>query len=414
MAMDNVAAKPDSIHQGAYPAGKYPILLAYGFRPFFILLPIYLIVSIVLWGLMWGGVLNLVFTAAPMEWHIYEMVFGLGAAGMAGFLLTALPEFFEGEKPLVGQPLLWLVLLWLAGRVSFWLLDWLGVYPAAITHLALMLWLAVLVYRPILIDPLRRHWGLLWAVLLLTGLQAWFFAAKLGWVATDALAILKLATGAFMILILLVVRRVNTGVINELFEQWRVDDVFLARPPRYHLAVFMVALFAVVEFTLPGNALLGWLGLACAAALLNLLNDYLDTDTHILLRHPVWALGCIPLLMAVGYALMGLDYLYDGLYGINHFRHFLTTGALGLAYLLVLMIVALEHTGRVQAHNHWLTLAVLLVCGAALLRGLIPFAPQYTQAAYLWSALLWAGAFGVFLWQYAPLLWQPRADGVPG
>ncbi len=414
MAMDKVVAKLESEHGGAYPPGQYPVLLAYAFRPFFLLLPIYLIVSVLLWGLLWGGVVNLVFTGAPLEWHIYEMVFGLGAAGMAGFLLTALPEFFEGEQPLVGKPLLALVLLWLAGRVSFWLTDWLGVYPAALTHLALMLWLALLIYRPILADPLRRHWGLLWLVLLLTGLQAWFFAAKLGWVASDALAILKLSTGAFMILVLLVVRRVNTGVINELFEQWRVDDVFLARPPRYHLAVFMVGLFGVVEFVLPGNALLGWLGLACAAALLNLLNDYLETDTRILLRHPVWALACIPLLMAAGYALMGVDYLHEGWYGVNHFRHFLTTGALGLAYLLVLMIVVLEHTGRVQAHNHWLGVAVLLVVVATLLRGLIPFAPQFMQAVYLGSALLWAGAFGVFLWQYAPLLWQPRADGLPG
>ncbi len=414
MTKADIAAKRHTEYQGAYPPGQYPVLLAYAFRPFFLLLPLYLIVSIVLWGLLWGGVINLLFMDTLLEWHIYEMVFGLGAAGMAGFLLTALPEFFEDELPLVGTPLSMLVLLWLAGRLSFWFIDWLGVYPVALIHLGYMLILLWLVYRPILTDPLRQHWGLLWAALLLTGLQGWFFAAKSGWVHTDALAILKLASGAFMILVLLVIRRVNTGIINKLFEQWQVDDVFLARPPRYNLAIFTVALFSMIEFLLPGNAILGWLGLACAAALLNLLNDYLETDTPVLLRHPIWALWGIPLLMAAGYALMGIGYLNDDLYGIQHFRHFLTTGALGLSYLLVLMIVALEHTGRIQTHRWPFTLAVLLIWLATLLRGLIPFAPQYTQAFYLWSALLWAGAFAVYLWQYAPLLWQPRADGEPG
>lgn len=401
-------------HHGAYPAGKRSLLLAYAFRPFFLLLPIYLIISIVLWGLQWGGVLGFGFYSNPLEWHIYEMLFGLAGAGIAGFLLTALPEFFVGEKPVVGKPLLALLLLWLCGRVSFWAMDWLGVYPAAISHLGLMVWLALLVYKPILADPLRRHQSLLWILLLLTGLQVWFFAVRLGWLEADSFAILKLATGAFMLLILQVLRRVNIGVINELLEYWRIDDVFLARPPRYNLAMLTIVIFSCAEYFLPNNTVLAWLGFAVAAALLNLLNDFLQTETRLLWRAQIWPLWSILLLMAAGYGLMGWDYLHTESYHINHWRHVLTTGALGLAYLLVLLIVTFVHTGRVFAAGWRMQVLVGLVLVATLLRVSIVWLPTHTSSLYLFSAWVWAAAFAGYLYWFAPFLWQVRQDGLPG
>lgn len=401
-------------HAGAYPEGHYPVLLAYGFRPFFILLPLYLMLSIVLWGLHWGGVVAFSFGGNPMVWHVYEMLFGLAGAGMAGFLLTAIPEFYPGEQPIVGKPLLGFVTLWVWGRVAFWAIDSVGVLVVAISHLGLMLWLVACVYRPILKDPSRRHQALLWAALLLTALQAWFFAIRLGWVQGETMPVLKLSTGAFLLLVLLVLRRVYTGVTNSLLESWGIDEVFLARPPRYNLAMFCIAAFSVLEYFAPQNPMLGWLALAAAAACLNLLNDFFASDERIWLRLPIPYLLCIPLLMALGYGSMGLDFLNDGFYAINHFRHYLTTGALGLAYLLVLIIVTQVHTGRIFQHNAAMSIAVLLLLAATAARVMITYTPALAPSLYLHSALLWAAAFAVYLVCFAPYLWRARVDGLLG
>ena len=52
--------------------------------------------------------------ATPI-WHAHEMVFGYAAATVAGFLLTAIPNW-TGRMPLQGGPLATLVLLWVIGR----------------------------------------------------------------------------------------------------------------------------------------------------------------------------------------------------------------------------------------------------------------------------------------------------------
>jgi len=66
----------------------------------------------------------------PLTWHIHEMLFGFVMAAIAGFLLTAIPNWTK-RLPVSGVPLEILVALWLVGRVAcfFSLLMpvWLGI-----------------------------------------------------------------------------------------------------------------------------------------------------------------------------------------------------------------------------------------------------------------------------------------------
>lgn len=397
-----------------YPEGYYPILLAYAFRPFFLLLPIYLVISIVLWGLQWGGVLQLSFTAHIMDWHIYEMLFGLAGAGIAGFLLTAMPEFFEGLKPVVGKPLLALVLLWVSGRIGFWCIDWLGVHLVAVLNLAFYAALLAIATRPIWSDKSGRHTALWWALLMLLGLQMWFFAARLQWVDHHSMSILKASVGAFMILVLLVLRRVSMGVTNGLLETWGADEQFRAPPPRYNLAIFMIIIFSSVEFLSPSNMTLAWLGLATAAALFNLLNDYWQLPLKYLFRQHIFAFWLTIFIAGCGYFLMAIDHFLPDFYGMNHLRHILTTGALGLMYLMIMVIVAEVHTGRNLTANRMLSAAIALIVLATILRAVIPFHLAWMTWLYVLSSVLWALAFVLFWWRYAPYLWQKRVDGLPG
>lgn len=384
-------------------------LFSDGFRPFFLLLSGYLVLSIGLWGLQWGGILALQFTQTPVQWHMYEMLFGLGSAGIAGFLLTALPEFFEQQPPVGRMTLVWLTVLWLFGRLAFWWLDRWGIWPAAISHLALSGWLLAITAPPILADSRHQQLGLLLALGALTGLQAGFFAIRLGWLASDAHAWLLLVIGVFMSLILLVLRRVSTVVISTLItEQWQLDERFIARPPLFNLAISVIVIGSLVEFWLGHNAITGWLYLACAAALLNLTNDYIQLEHTIIWRNPVWLFYSIPLLMAAGYGLLGIDYLNEQIYLLNHARHLLLSGALGLAYLLVLMVVTHVHTGRTFQGSGWLSSAAGLIVLACGLRVSIAWHPMWASVLYASSALLWGLAFVLYLGRFGRFLWQPN------
>ena len=401
-------------HYDNYPEGNFHPLLAYAFRPLFILLPAYIALSIILWGLAWSGAISLPFMQNIMAWHIYEMMFGVASAGIIGFILTAVPELYEGVTPVVGKTVLGITVLWLLGRVAFWMIDLVGVYTVAAIHLPLLLWITALVAKPVLGDPLRRNFSLAFMFLIIAVLQGWFFASMAGLVKTDFMSILKASLGAFMVLELLALRRIATEAINELLEQEGIDDTFLARPPAYNIAIFTVTLFTAIEFFYPQNAMLGWLGFAAAAAILNTLNDYLLEDVNILFKPFIYPLWLILVLMAIGYGLMGFDYLNDTLYGINHFRHFLTTGVFGLSFLMVMIIVGTIHTGRELKANKWITISIALIILATLIRTLIPFFPAYTMWMYTSSAIIWAIPFIIYLIQFYPILSKARADGLPG
>ena len=91
----------------APPAGSYsgPILFARGFRVFFLLAGAYAVLSLGAWVVLFRGWVALPTGFSPPFWHAHEMLFGYAVAAMAGFLLTAVPNW-TGAAPLQGRPLL--------------------------------------------------------------------------------------------------------------------------------------------------------------------------------------------------------------------------------------------------------------------------------------------------------------------
>ena len=90
-----------------------PEILSAGFRPFFLLAALWAAFAAPLWLLVFAGHVTLPSNMAPSIWHVHEMVFGFGAAVVAGFLLTSIPNW-TGRLPLQGGPLAALVAIWAA------------------------------------------------------------------------------------------------------------------------------------------------------------------------------------------------------------------------------------------------------------------------------------------------------------
>lgn len=145
-----------------------PALLSYGFRPFFLLAALQAGLAILVWLPFVTGHLAVPTAFAPVDWHVHEMLFGYQAAAIAGFLLTAIPNW-TGRLPVQGMPLLVLVLAWLAGRLAVTASALIG-WPLAMAADALfLLLLAAAAAREIVAG---RNWRNLKVVVLVALLLA--------------------------------------------------------------------------------------------------------------------------------------------------------------------------------------------------------------------------------------------------
>jgi uncharacterized protein involved in response to NO len=74
-----------------------PALFSYGFRPFFLFGAAWSALALALWLPMLSGDLSLPTALAPIDWHVHELIYGYVPAIVAGFLLTAVPNWTGGE-----------------------------------------------------------------------------------------------------------------------------------------------------------------------------------------------------------------------------------------------------------------------------------------------------------------------------
>src|SRR4029078_4767245 len=91
-----------------------PALFSYGFRPFFLAAGLWAIIGILVWIPQYMGKLSVPTHLSPLDLHIHEMLYGYVAAAIAGFLLTAIPNW-TGRLPVNGWPLAGLAPLLVGG-----------------------------------------------------------------------------------------------------------------------------------------------------------------------------------------------------------------------------------------------------------------------------------------------------------
>ena len=115
-----------------------PALFSYGFRPFFLVAAVWAAFNIFLWVPQYLGLVRVPTEFSALDWHIHEMLYGYVAAAIAGFLLTAIPNWTD-RLPVNGWPLASLVLLWLAGRVAILLSANIGGFTAALVDASFLL-----------------------------------------------------------------------------------------------------------------------------------------------------------------------------------------------------------------------------------------------------------------------------------
>jgi uncharacterized protein involved in response to NO len=386
------------------PPVPHPVL-ALGFRPFFLLAALTAVASMLLWLAMWDQGTSLDNGYGLVEWHTHEMLFGYGAAVVAGFLLTAVRNW-TGANTLHGARLGALALLWLAGRLVPWL-DSSGPRPVlAAVDLAFLPLLALALKRPLWAGRERVNRIFVPILGVTAGANLLFHLQFLGWAPTA-----RRGTDAMLVMLVLLIALIGGRVIP-FFTQTALPG-FRARrfewAERASLWVLGALALALAAWPSPWLvAPLAWLAAASQAVRL-----YGWHDHRIWPRPILWVLHTGFAWLILGLVLLALS--ASGLVAPAVARHALAVGGLGVVTLGMMARVSLGHTGRPLQPPRLVEASFVAVNLAAVLRVLGPLLAPEHHTLWLQSAgALWVLAFLVFLYHYLPMLLTARADGQPG
>ena len=375
-----------------------PPLFSFGFRPFFLFAAVWAAVAVP----VWVGSMSLGDgTVGGMDgrlWHIHEMLFGYLAGVIAGFLLTAVPNW-TGRLPVTGAKLAGLFALWLAGRAAGFLPASLHLAAAAIDSAFLVIF-AALIWREVLAAKNRRNLP----VCLLVSVLA---AANIAFHLRDQVPLFGPGAERAAVAVVTGLIALIGGRVTPSFTQNWTSARGLAKGPtafnRFDALVLgatgaaLVAWVAAPLQPFTGAALI----LAGGANLIRLARwrGWLARREAL-----VWILHLGYAWLGVGMILLGLAALVPGTVPFTAGVHALTTGAMGVETLAIMTRASRGHTGRPRVADGATTAIYLLILAAAVVRVAAPFLVDWTLILLAVSAALWALAFAGFVAAYGPML----------
>lgn len=383
-----------------------PALLSGGFRPFFLLGALWAGAAMALWVLVLAGIVALPARLDPVSWHAHAFLFGYLGAAIAGFLLTAVPNW-TGSLPVVGWRLAGLVVLWALGRVAGIVSAGLPAGLAIGIDLAFPLALCGFLLREILAGKNWHNLPVLALLLVFTGADALFLSeATGGGFAADGPG-MRLGLAAILMMIALIGGR----IIPSFTRNWLVKAGHPARPvppmQRFDTgALLLWGLGLALWVAAPGRMETALLLAASGAVQLLRLGRWKGALTW---REPLLAVLhvsylCLPLgALAAAGAVLAPDLIPPA-----SALHLWTAGALGGMTLAVMSRASLGHTGRplhAGAGTVAIYAALFLSVPVRIAAGVLAAPMLYALAGGLWCA-----AFLGFALLYAPVLCRARRE----
>ncbi len=372
--------------------------LSYGFRPFFIGGALWSAVAMLLWILTLSSYVNLPSAFTPPDWHTHELIYGYVPAVMAGFLLTAIPNW-TGRPPIAGATLLGLLLVWVAGRLAVLGSLWIGPETAAVIDLLFLASLGTVVAREIFIARNTRNLIILIVVLMLLGGNATFHLETLYGTGTGIGT--RIGISATILLIIIIGGR----IIPNFTRNWLVKREVGRLPApfdRYDAGTIALSTIALASWTIIPEHIATAL-LLLAAGMLNLFRLSRWTGDRTAAEWLLLILHLAYLFIPAGFLLLALSLLLPERVGSTVALHCWTVGAIGLMTLAVMTRASLGHTGQPLIATRPIQIiyaAAIIAACARVAAGLGVMA----EPMLLVSAAAWILAFCGFLVAFAPLL----------
>lgn len=377
--------------------------LSYGFRPFFLAGALYSGLAIAIWMPVYFGELTLHTAFAPLDWHIHEMLFGFLPAVIAGFLLTAIPNW-TGRPPVRGNLLLLMAVVWVCGRVAVACSGQIGWRAAMLVDASFLLLAGAVAAREVLAAKNLRNMRVVALVLLLFACNIAFHIE----VHVQGAADYSVRAGIAIIVLLI---SVIAGRIVPVFTRiWLMRRPQGAMPVPFSrfdgLAVALGALALVAWVVQPDGMLTG--GLCLVAGLFHFAR---------LVRwagYRTWA-NKILVILHIGYAFVPLGFVLAGMsafgvVGISAAIHAWMAGGAGIMTLAVMSRASLGHTGRPLVASAPTQACYILVVVAALARIAAVLVPAWSSGLIYLAAACWCLSFIGFALSYAPAFLTIRLD----
>ena len=386
---------------------ELPPILRAGFRPFFVLGPLWAIAVVCLWIEALAGTITLPTAFDPLSWHRHEMLFGFLGAIIAGFLMTAIPNW-TGRLPIAGRRLATLALMWVAARVAILFSASTGGVAAMLIEAAFLFTLAGSCAREVLIAK-NRNIPVVGVVLLFAVAAVVDHLEGLALIGTD-----QLGWRSGFALILILVTLIGGRIIPSFTANWLIKQGQARLPGQAstfdHVTIGTTALaLGCWAFQVAPSltaALLLAAGLLQVTRMARWGGWRTAREPLVLVLHVAYAWLPIGLLL-LGWSIVDID--VAGTSGL----HALGAGAMASMVLAVMTRATLGHTGReLHADMGTVTIYALVTVGAAL-RVAAPWLSYDYLMLIRIAGLLWGSAFLLFLVLYGPKLLGPRPDGKP-
>ncbi|AJD46129.1 NnrS family protein [Rhizobium sp. SEMIA 4085] len=389
------AAEPATrIPRGMWTSGS--VLFSYGFRPFFLGAAVWSILCIGLWAAFLSLGRAIALDYGPTNWHAHEMLFGFASAVLAGFLLTAVPNW-TGRLPVSGRPLVVLFGLWTFGRAAVLVSDTIGVLSAAVIDSLFLPAMLIICAREVIAGRKWKDLKVIGGLAALSAANICFHILAIEGVRPELP--IRLALGAYVALITIVGGRILPSFTRNWLNQFGRTD-FPVPYNHFDATVIIVGVVALACWTIaPTSVATG--GLSALAAVLNLIRLY---------RWRGWTTRREPILSVLHVAYLfiplGFGTIAFGSIGLDQtsILHTLAIGVVALMMLAVMTRATRGHTGRKLKASALTTASYVVLAIVAVVRPAAELVPAYTYEILMIAALGWIVAFGLFLAEHAPFL----------
>jgi len=378
--------------------------LSGGFRPFFLLGALAMAASVLAWIPLLLGIFEIPTAFSPRDWHVHAMIFGGIPALVAGFALTAVSNW-TGRPPVAGRTLLFLVVLWLFGRIAVSASAIVGAGFAATVDLLFPIALTLVIGREVLAAQNYRNLRVVGVIGLLALANAAFHAEA--WWYGHAEYAARAAVAIVLVLIMLIGGR----IIPAFTRNWLAARKSASLPAAFSrldggaMAVSVAALMAWVAVPFaPATAF--------ALLLAGLLNAWRMARWSGMQTRPeplLWILHLGFAMIPLGFVAVAASILAPALVDPGAALHVWTMGAFGIMTLAVMTRASRGHCGQsLNAGKREIAIFAMVLIGLAA-RMLSPYAGGVTVQALELAALAWALAYLGFAAGYARmLLIRPR------
>ena len=376
-----------------------PAILSHGFRPFFLCAGVWALIGVALWFLAFGGAIKAPTAFSIVDWHAHEMIFGYSGAVIAGFLLTAIPNW-TGRLPVAGLPLAGLVALWAAGRVAIYVSAAIGRFAAGAIDAAFLVVFAGVVAAEVISGRNSRNAKVvaLVAALALSNIAFHIEDARTG--------LAKYSTRGALVFIVMLILLIGGRVTPSFTNNWLAKASVGERPVPFGRAdgavlagsgLSLAAWIAAPESRATGALLLA-AGLANLWRLSRWRGLVARRDALVLVLHAGYFFA------ALGFVAAGAAALWPGRMPHAVGVHVWAIGGAGVMTLAMMTRATLGHNGRALIASRGTRLAYACLGVALIARTAMALAPRFDLLMMHIAAIAWIAGFAAFLFVYGPLL----------